>query len=126
MVLLKGRLLKELFEPEQTVFLQLFFGNMRKSKQINNTFYKQFGKSTKQTMCHHVLTESQRCHQGAFWHGLEIGRHVTIGRTSYLHHCVICKAQSEDLPQACRVSPQKRDVFKNYREGKKNPDLLHS
>lgn len=52
-------------------------------------------------MCHHVLTESQRCHQGAFWHGLEIRRHVTIGRTSYLHHCVLCKAQSEDLPQAC-------------------------
>lgn len=70
-------------------------------------------------MCHHVLTESQRCHQGAFWHGLEIRRHVTIGRTSYLHHCVLCKAQSEDLPQACRVSPQKSDVFRNYRGGKK-------
>lgn len=77
-------------------------------------------------MCHHVLTESQRCHQGAFWHGLEIRRHVTIGRTSYLHHCVLCKAQSEDLPQACRVSPQKSDVFRNYRGGKKPPDLLHS
>lgn len=61
---------------------------------------------------HHVLTESQWRHQGAVWHGLEIWRHVTIGCSPYLHHCVLRTAQSEDLSQARRVSLQTKLAFK--------------
>lgn len=52
------------------------------------------------------LTESQRCNQGALFNGLEIRHHVTTGCSPHLHHCVLSAAQSEDLPQACRVSLQ--------------------